>query len=67
MASLAQWDDLNDAWHRDRLIAGIALGVGIATSIGAVTRFIWVGRKQPTTIRATTRGDGATVVLEGTW
>jgi len=63
---LADWSNAHDAWQTDRVIAGIATGVGAALVIGAGYRFWSASRDQPRLV-AQPAAHGATLSVEGSW
>jgi hypothetical protein len=65
--SLDDWIASRDAWQNDRVVAGIATGVGAALVIGAGVRFYSASRRAPVTARAQPTKSGAVLVVEGLW
>jgi hypothetical protein len=63
---LADWANAHDAWQTDRVVAGIAAGVGAALLIGAGYRFWSVSRDRPRVV-AVPVAHGATLALEAEW
>lgn len=61
---LDEWNERRAAWQRDRLVAGVAAGTGIALVALAVVRFSTHDR----TVRVTsTAHGGAVVAIGGAW
>lgn len=66
---LNEWRDANSAWERDRTVAGIGYGLGVALVGAAVIRFALVGdhgSSGPAIGASATPGGGA-VILGGRW
>jgi hypothetical protein len=62
--NVEQWSERRAAWQRDRIIAGVAAGAGVALVTLAAVRFSMRDR----TVRvAATGGGGAVVAIGGSW
>src|SRR5262249_54033378 len=64
--TLDDWTTSHDAWQTDRIVAGVAAGVGAALIVGASIRFMTASHGSVVAKPAAT-GHGAVLVLEGAW
>jgi tetratricopeptide (TPR) repeat protein len=64
--TIQEWVGYRDAWQRDKLVAGVATGIGAAFAIAAGFRLWSVSGDRAVTV-ATNAGGGTMIVLGGSW